>query len=48
MNKITCTDRQQHTVMDCDTYGRLLRGGYGYRFKEAYEAYGRENCQFNQ
>ena len=27
------------TVTDCDTYGRRLHGGYGYRFKEAYETY---------
>ena len=39
---------RQRTVTDCDTYRRRLRGGYGcYWFKEAYEAYGTGNCQFN-
>ena len=38
MNTITRNGRGRRTVTDCDTYGRRLRGGYGYRFKEAYES----------
>ena len=45
MNAITRTGCRRR--MDCDTYGRRLRGGYDcYQFKEAYEAYGMGNCKF--
>ena len=38
MNTITRNGRRRHTVTDCDTYGRRLWWGYGYRFKKSYES----------
>ena len=35
---ITRNGRRRRTVTDCDTYGRRLCGGYGYRFKKSYES----------